>query len=118
MTRFNETKYDSYSGTVEVGAGLTWDKVYATLEPSGVSVVGGRTVGVGVAGFALGGGECLPSSESWISYSLGYSFQTDQYGLTLDNIVGYEVVLPNGTATSVTPNDSDLFFALRVSNQA
>jgi hypothetical protein len=68
MTRFNKTIYNSNSGTVEVGAGLSWDKVYTILESSGVSVVGGRTTGVGVAGFTLGGGECLPSSESWISY--------------------------------------------------
>ena len=67
MSRFNEIKVNSKSGTVEVGAGLTWGQVYATLEPTGVNVVGGRIPGVGVAGFTLGGGECLPSSESWIS---------------------------------------------------
>jgi hypothetical protein len=69
MSRFNETKVDFTSGTVEVGAGLTWDQVYAVLEPSGVNVVGGRIPGVGVAGLTLGGGECFASSdsESWIS---------------------------------------------------
>jgi hypothetical protein len=56
------------SGTVEVGAGLTWDQVYEVLEPTGVNVVGGRVFGVGVAGLTLGGGECLPSLESSISY--------------------------------------------------
>jgi FAD/FMN-containing dehydrogenase len=64
MSRFNKTKVNSRSGTVEVGAGLTWDQVYATLEPTGVNVVGGRVPGVGVAGLTLGGGECLSSSES------------------------------------------------------
>jgi FAD/FMN-containing dehydrogenase len=62
MSRFNKTKVDSASGTVEVGAGLTWDQVYATLGPTGVNVVGGRIFGIGVAGLTLGGGECLPSS--------------------------------------------------------
>ena len=62
MSRFNMTKVDSASGTVEVGAGLTWDQVYATLGPTGVNVVGGRIFGIGVAGLTLGGGECLPSS--------------------------------------------------------
>ena len=57
MTRFNETKVDFTRGTVEVGAGLTWDQVYAALEPTGVNVVGGRLPGVGVAGLTLGGGE-------------------------------------------------------------
>jgi FAD/FMN-containing dehydrogenase len=64
MSRFNKTKVNSEAGTVELGPGLIWDQVYKTLEPSGVNVVGGRIPGVGVAGLTLGGGECLPSSES------------------------------------------------------
>ena len=64
MSRFNETKVDFTSGTVEIGAGLTWDQVYTTLKPTGVNVVGGRMPGVGVAGLTLGGGACLPSWES------------------------------------------------------
>ena len=36
--------------------GLVWDDVYASLEKYNVSVVGGRVSGIGVAGFALGGG--------------------------------------------------------------
>ena len=72
MSRFNETNVNSMSGTVEVGAGLIWDEVYAILEPAGVSVVGGRIPGVGVAGLTLGGGECLSSSESSISYAFRF----------------------------------------------
>jgi FAD/FMN-containing dehydrogenase len=64
MTRFNETNVDYTCGTVEVGAGLTWDQVYAALEPTGVNVVGGRIPGVGVAGLTLGGGESLSLTES------------------------------------------------------
>lgn len=52
----------------------------------------------GVAGFTLGG---------------GYSWKTSQYGLTIDNIAAYELVLPNGTVTTVTEQDEDLWFALR-----
>jgi FAD/FMN-containing dehydrogenase len=70
MSRFNETKVDFSGGTVEVGAGLTWDQVYVALEPTGVNVIGGRIPGVGVAGLTLGGGECLRSSESWVSVVL------------------------------------------------
>ena len=57
MSRFNETKVNYTSGTVELGAGLTWDQVYAILQPTGVNVVGGRVAGIGVAGLTLGGGE-------------------------------------------------------------
>jgi hypothetical protein len=64
MSRFNETKVNFLSGTVEVGPGLTWDQVYEILEPTGVNVVGGRLPGVGVAGLTLGGGECPRFSES------------------------------------------------------
>jgi FAD/FMN-containing dehydrogenase len=117
MTRFNETKVDSTSGTVEVGAGLTWDQVYAVLEPTGVNVVGGRVPGIGVAGLTLGGGGCLSSSESWLIFFLGYSYKTSQYGLAVDNVAGYELVLPNGTITNVTSNDDDLWFGLRVRRQ-
>lgn len=59
LSRFNETKVNVASGTVEVGAGLTWDQVYAALEPAGITVVGGRVPGVGCAGLTLGGGEYL-----------------------------------------------------------
>jgi FAD/FMN-containing dehydrogenase len=119
MTRFNETRVDSVTRTVDVGAGLIWDQVYETLEPTGLNVVGGRIPNVGVAGLTLGGGECLlVSSENPISYDLGYSYLTGQYGLTVDNVAGYELVLPNGTVTNVTSEDDDLWFGLRVSRQA
>ena len=67
LSRFNEIKVDKTSGTVEIGTGLTWEQVYAHLEPTGVNVLGGRVPTVGVAGFTLGGGKFLRSSESWIS---------------------------------------------------
>lgn len=58
LSRFNETKVN-VTGTVEVGAGLTWDQVYVALEPTGVNVIGGRKPGAGVAGLTLGGGGFL-----------------------------------------------------------
>ena len=64
MSRFNETKVNYTSGTVELGAGLTWDQVYAILQTTGVNVVGGRVAGVGVAGLTLGGGEYLTISKN------------------------------------------------------
>ncbi|KAI9069033.1 FAD-binding domain-containing protein [Trametes sanguinea] len=99
MYRFNEINYDAAESVVEVGAGLIWDDVYAALEPYAVSVVGGRVSGVGVAGFTLGG---------------GYSWKTNQFGLTIDNLSGFELVLPNGTVTAVTQESyPDLFWGLK-----
>jgi hypothetical protein len=48
----------------------------------------------------------------------GFSYKSNQYGLTVDNVVGYELVLPNGTVQYVTSRDKDLWFGLRVSGQA
>jgi hypothetical protein len=48
---------------------------------------------------------------------LGYSFMSNEYGLSLDNVAGYELVIPNGTAMNVTSKDEDLWFGLRVSRQ-
>jgi FAD/FMN-containing dehydrogenase len=48
---------------------------------------------------------------------LGYSFLSNQYGLTVDNVAGYELVLPNGTVINVTSNVDDLWFGLRVSSR-
>ncbi|KAI0271872.1 hypothetical protein BGY98DRAFT_186577 [Russula aff. rugulosa BPL654] len=95
LSRFNKTNVNVIPGTVEVGAGLTWDQVYAVLEPAGLNVVGGRVPGVGVAGLTLGG---------------GYSYHTNQYGLSLDNVAGFELVLSNGTVMDVTSKDDDLWF--------
>ena len=55
MSRFNQTENNVAKSTVAVGAGVTWDQVYAVLNGSGFNVAGGSDVGVGVAGFTLGG---------------------------------------------------------------
>ncbi|KAK0505193.1 hypothetical protein EDD18DRAFT_1061398 [Armillaria luteobubalina] len=99
MSRFSQVTYDSTSGTATIGSGLVWDDVYASLAPHGVNVVGGRVTGVGVAGFILGG---------------GFSWLTNQFGLTIDTVVAYELVKPTGEVANVTANsDPDLFFALK-----
>jgi hypothetical protein len=41
---------------------------------------------------------------------------SNQYGLSIDNMAAYELVLPNGTITNVTESNEDLWFALRVSD--
>jgi len=60
MSRFNKTKVNFLSGTVQVGPGLKWDQVYEILEPTGMNVVGGRIPGVGVAGLTLVGLRAVP----------------------------------------------------------
>ncbi|KAG6810817.1 hypothetical protein H0H92_010207 [Tricholoma furcatifolium] len=99
MTKFSEVNYDASSQTAVIGAGLIWDDVYAALAKYNVNVVGGRVTGVGVAGFTLGG---------------GFSWHTNQYGLTIDTITAFELVKPTGEIVSVTEaSDPDLFFGLK-----
>ncbi|KAH8981553.1 FAD-binding domain-containing protein [Lactarius deliciosus] len=98
MTRFSNIEHNNATGTVDAGPGVTLDQVYAALDSTGVNIVGGRIPTVGISGLTLGG---------------GYAFMSNQYGLTIDNMAGYELVLPNGTITNVTESNKDLWFALR-----
>ncbi|KAF8069311.1 FAD-binding domain-containing protein [Lyophyllum atratum] len=99
MSRFSEVTYDAATQTAVIGAGLIWDDVYAALAPHNVNVLGGRVTGVGVAGFTLGG---------------GYSWLTNQHGLTIDTVTAFELVKPNGAVVTVTQvSDPNLFFGLK-----
>ncbi|KAF9639259.1 FAD linked oxidase [Lasiodiplodia theobromae] len=86
------------NSTVEIGMGLTWADVYEELDDAGYNVVGGRVVGPGVGGFTLGG---------------GFSWKTNQYGLTCDTVKSFTLVFPNGTISRVNSEQPDLFFALK-----
>jgi len=44
--KFSQVTYDAVSGTVVIGAGLTWDAVYQRLQDHRVNVLGGRVNGV------------------------------------------------------------------------
>jgi FAD/FMN-containing dehydrogenase len=121
MTRFNKVSVDHVANTVAIGAGLTWDDVYAALDGTGLNVCGGRVTGVGVAGFILGGGvyHFFPHLTAfWLmtvfGNAKGYSWKTNRFGLTIDTLVSIELVLPNGTIKTVTASDEDLWFGLRV----
>lgn len=118
MSKFSEVTYNSATNTVIVGAGLNWDDVYAALEPYGVNVVGGRVTGVGVAGLVLGGGgsfnQCIANYKSTL-LSSGYSWLSNEYGLAIDNVEAFELVMPSGEVVNATQTSyQDLFFALKV----
>lgn len=81
MTCFRDITYDPETQTAVIGAGNIWDDVYEALNVQGVNVLGGMVSGVGVAGFTLGG---------------GYSWHGNQYGLAIDNMVAYELVMHHG----------------------
>ncbi|KAG2144148.1 FAD dependent oxidoreductase [Suillus bovinus] len=96
---FSEVVYDANDQTATIGMGLIWDNVYSELDQYGVTVVGAKTTGVGVGGIVLGG---------------GYSYLSNQHGLSVDNVVSFELVMPNGTVANITSSSSpDLFYGLR-----
>lgn len=89
--------------TVEVGAGCLWEEVYDKLSKLKCprSVVGPLEEDIGVAGYLLGG---------------GYSLKTSQFGLGIDNITAIQIVLPGGELLDVDENHhQSLFRALKVS---
>lgn len=71
----------------------------AAAAAHGLATGFGDTAAVGIAGLTLGGG-------------IGYLSRRD--GLTLDNLLGAEMVLPDGEIVEVGPDtEPDLFWALR-----
>jgi FAD/FMN-containing dehydrogenase len=102
MARFNKIVYQETDKSLVVGAGCLFDEVYKELERLGIkrNIVGGSaTGGVGVAGFLLGG---------------GYSLKTNQWGLGIDNIRDFDIVLPSGQIIrKVANSDPNLFKAVK-----
>ncbi|KAL8279633.1 hypothetical protein RQP46_007946 [Phenoliferia psychrophenolica] len=119
MARLREITLSADNKTVAVGPGNTWDAVNGYLDQSNVAVVGGRVPGVGVGGFILGGGgfscrsiyiKSLPVSLEAEAKNAGVS---NTYGMTIDTVISFTLVLPNGTITTVDASRPDLFFALK-----
>lgn len=84
---------------VTVAAGHTWGEVYAETKRKGVSVVGGYTDTVGIAGFLSNGGHGELSAK---------------YGFGADMVLQIELVTADGQL--ITANEcqnSDIFWAMR-----
>lgn len=84
---------------VRLGVGARWGDVAQALSPQGLAISSGDHGGVGVGGLATSGGQ---------------GFLARSYGLTLDHVVGAEVVLADGrTVRADTDHHPDLFWAVR-----
>lgn len=79
LSNFDQATLSADNSTVEIGFGQIWSQVLNKLDGTGYGVVGGRTNGPGIGGFTLGG---------------GYSWKTNQFGLTCDSIKSFNLVLP------------------------
>jgi FAD/FMN-containing dehydrogenase len=99
LANMNAVRVDHAAGTATVGAGALLVHVYDVLGNQGVSIGAGSCATVGVSGLTLGGGVGVLSRA---------------YGLTCDQVQSAEVVLADGTRTTVdADHHPDLFWALR-----
>ncbi|RMJ01568.1 hypothetical protein CDV36_015690 [Fusarium kuroshium] len=95
----NRTEYNEATNIASVGGGSLWNSAYEAAAEHGASLVGSRAGGVGVGGFLLGGGN---------------SYYTGQRGFGCDNVVNYEVVLPDGRIVNANAtSNEDLYRALK-----
>ena len=90
---------DAGSRVVRAAGGLTAGEVTAAAAPHGLAVGFGDTGSVGIGGLTLGGG-------------VGYLVR--KHGLTIDHLLGAEVVTADGRVLEVdAERDPDLFWAIR-----
>lgn len=93
------TRVDPAARTVLVGGGATWGDVDHATHGFGMATPSGIISTTGVGGLTLGGG-------------LGHL--TRKCGLSIDNLLGADVVLADGRFVTVGPDEHpDLFWALR-----
>ncbi|CAG8973010.1 hypothetical protein HYALB_00007858 [Hymenoscyphus albidus] len=100
MEKFSSITVDQTTFVAKVGAGQRLGNVATAIYEQGKRALPhGTCPGVGIAGHAIHG---------------GYGYASRKWGLTLDHIVGLDVVLANGTQVHATSDsNADLFFAMR-----
>ncbi len=99
LSQMNAVHIDTATQTARVQPGATWGEFDHEAQAFGLATTGGVHSGTGVAGLTLGGG-------------IGYLAR--KHGLTIDNLIGADVVTANGELIHVNETEhSDLFWALR-----
>ncbi len=99
LSRMKSIRVDPVRREVRVEGGCTWGDVDHATHPFELAVPTGFISTTGVGGLTLGGG-------------LGYL--TRKYGLTVDNLLGVDMVLADGSfVTANEKENADLFWAVR-----
>jgi FAD/FMN-containing dehydrogenase len=99
LSEMRSVEVDPAAGTARASGGATWLDFDAATQVFGLVTPGGVVGSTGVCGLTLGGG-------------IGHL--TSQYGLTCDNLVGAELVTPDGSVVHAGPDENaELLWALR-----
>ncbi len=99
LSEMKGVRVDPDAGLAEVGAGVTLGELDRATQAFGLAVPAGIVTHTGVAGLTLGGG------IGWL---------TRKHGLTIDNLVGADVVTADGELVAASEDDhADLFWGLR-----
>jgi FAD/FMN-containing dehydrogenase len=99
LSRMKGIRVDPSARTVRVEGGCVWADVDHATHPFGMATPSGTVGSTGVAGLTLGGG-------------IGHLTRT--YGLTIDNLLGADMVLADGSFVTASEKETpDLFWAIR-----
>jgi hypothetical protein len=99
LSHMKGIRVDPVARTALVEGGCTWGDVDHATHPFGLATPSGFISTTGVGGLTLGGG-------------IGYLSRT--LGLTIDNLMGVDMVLADGSfITASTKEHADLFWAVR-----
>lgn len=94
----NSVTIDPEARTAQIGAGAVWRDVIQAAGPHGLAPLSGSSPIVGVIGYLLGG---------------GINLMVRKYGLAVDHVRRFRVVVPDGSIVTATPTENaDLFWAL------